>query len=211
MTEDSGMCLYQDYRDIDDLSTLQGIIRDCQSAGQTALERCSSLSSRECTQETNIAETMDGRNVSQNNYSQWLLAEGSYLNGRSPVVFLDDREFDVKRAETLKGKFQYYSLKKILSLVGRPVIASKLPSRWPGTVYVYTQSALSAPQDTTLRACVSRKKGAPDGLRWSKTLHLNKLPLETKVRILSGRIKWLFVVQADSRQPIDLNNQVAHQ
>jgi hypothetical protein len=70
-------------------------------------------------------------------------------------------------------------------------------------VYVYTENTLSMPRDTDCRVRVSRKKGAPDGLRWAKTLHLNKLSLDTKVRILSGQIKWLFVLQADSRRSTD--------
>ena len=56
------------------------------------------------------------------------------------------------------------------------------------------------PHEADCRVRVSRKKGAPDGLRWTKTLHLNKLSLDTKVRILSGQIKWLFVLQTDSRR-----------
>lgn len=118
---------------------------------------------------------------------QWLVAEQGYPDGRAPVVSFDDHDFQVKSAGDLKGC---------------RAIASKLPSRWPGTVYVYTQSALSAssPLANHHRVRVSGKKGAPEGLRWSKTLHLSKLPLLTKIRILSGRIKWLFVVPEDAQR-----------
>ena len=117
--------------------------------------------------------------------TRWLIAEQTYPEEQAQVVLFDNRQFKVTSAK---------------ELTGRRAIASRIPSRWPSTVYVYTENTLPMLHDTDCRVRVSRKKGAPDGLRWSKTLHLNKLPLDTKVRILSGQIKWLFVMQADSRR-----------
>jgi len=115
---------------------------------------------------------------------QWIIAEQDYPDAQSLVVLFDDREVKVTESKSLEGQ---------------RAIASRFPSRWPGTVYVYTKSALSKSQDSANRVRVSTKNVAPNGLRWSNTLHLNKLPLETKVKILTGQIKWLFVMQNDSR------------
>jgi hypothetical protein len=131
---------------------------------------------------------------------QWIIAEQDYPDAQSLVVLFDDREVKVTESKSLEGIFIVaYSTCATLRLAGQRAIASRFPSRWPGTVYVYTKSALSKSQDSANRVRVSTKSVAPDGLRWSNTLHLNKLPLETKVKIITGRIKWLFVMQNDSR------------
>ena len=76
---------------------------------------------------------------------------------------------------------------------------SRFPSRWPSTVYVYTERQISISHCSHARVRVTSRKAQPEGLKWSKTLYLNRLPLSTKLKILRGSIEWLFVTEADSR------------
>lgn len=81
----------------------------------------------------------------------------------------------------------------------RSLFLSRFLSRWPGKIYVYTDNAVAVSQGSQPRRRITSKKGQPANLRWSKTLHLEKLPIGTKLGIISGRIQWLFVTHADSR------------
>ena len=65
---------------------------------------------------------------------------------------------------------------------------------------MYTESSAATPKTSGSRVRITPKKREPKGLRWTKTLNLGKLPMETKIKILCGNIEWLFVSQADSRR-----------
>jgi hypothetical protein len=137
--------------------------------------------------------------------SLWTLAEQDYPVSKSRVIFYTDRGFHVIEAgaDALKGEVlqDLPTISYDLTSQDKRVIISRLPSRWPGKVYVYTESDVITSQKSDYRVRITTQKVGPDGLRWSKTLHLEKLDVETKIQILLGRIKWLFILQGDSRKP----------
>jgi len=186
--------LLRDYSTIQDREKLREILADVQLIGKSLLQstqHTKQIFDADAAKLQHDVQTLQKRleeqyhNLSCYGKQGWVIAEQDYPDEKSLVVLYEGRELKV----TNSG-----------ALTDCRAIASKFPSRWPRTVYIYTEVATSTYQDHESRVRVSTKKVAPDGLRRSKALHLNKLPLGTKVRILTGQIKWLFVVQHNSRK-----------
>jgi len=194
MDHDSQAMLLKDYSTIHDRDELRDILADVQLIGKSLLQSSQStkkILDGDAAKMRHDIQMLQKRledqcyDLSCYGKQGWIIAEQDYPDEQSLVVHYEDRELKV----TNSG-----------DLTGRRAIASRLPSRWPGTVYVYTEVARSTYHENESRVRVSTRKVAPDGLRRSNTLHLNKLPLGTKVKILTGQIKWLFVVQHNSRK-----------
>jgi hypothetical protein len=64
-------------------------------------------------------------------------------------------------------------------------------------VYVYTDG----PQSPLTNPCYrfTAGKGNDESLRWLKTIYLEKLPKDVRVKVIFGNIKWLFIADDGSR------------
>jgi hypothetical protein len=132
--------------------------------------------------------------------STWILASSDYPVERTLVLYHDGRDFEIRNAGQFEGKFITNPKDNSESYIGQHMIVGTIPSRWRNTVYVHTQSCGSKSAGSK-PPCVTSSKRPPEGLRWSRTLHLGKLPIGTKFRLMSGNIKWLFVTQNVSPRP----------
>jgi len=209
MDHDSQAMLLKDYSTIHDRDKLRDILADVQLIGKSLLQSSQStkkILDGDAAKMRHDIQMLQKRledqcyDLSCYGKQGWIIAEQDYPDEQSLVVHYEDRELKVTNSGDLTGNMLVYLLSCMLKVIGRRAIASRLPSRWPGTVYVYTEVARSTYHENESRVRVSTRKVAPDGLRRSNTLHLNKLPLGTKVKILTGQIKWLFVVQHNSRK-----------
>jgi len=201
--------LLRDYSTIQDREKLREILADVQLIGKSLLQstqHTKQIFDADAAKLQHDVQTLQKRleeqyhNLSCYGKQGWIIAEQDYPDEKSLVVLYEGRELKVTNSGALTGSMPVYLPTRMLKVIDCRAIASKFPSRWPRTVYIYTEVATSTYQDHESRVRVSTKKVAPDGLRRSKALHLNKLPLGTKVRILTGQIKWLFVVQHNSRK-----------
>lgn len=71
---------------------------------------------------------------------------------------------------------------------------SRLPSRRVNTIYVFVESVMTGPSNSTRRYRVSTRKQAPDGFIHHWTIHLKRLSWGARAQIWIGQIKWLYIL-----------------
>ena len=201
--------LERNFANCNDREKLKNIVQSLQGVGlslraeKSSLQRRNSslerkLNSRQHKSDDEESGTLESW-PSENLQSCWTLAEQGYPSDGSLAVFYDGRNFTERQTSELKGKNSDFLAYMCLSCQDKRVVISRFPSWWPGTIYVFTEQHVAASKCPHSRVRVTSQKTPPDDLKWTKTLHLNRLPLRTKMKILSGQIKWLFITEADSR------------
>jgi len=76
----------------------------------------------------------------------------------------------------------------------RRIIYSRLPSRRTNTIYVFAESSATGTSSSTKRFRVATRAKAPDGFVPHWTLHLKSLSWNTRVKIWTGRVKWVYIL-----------------
>lgn len=183
---------------IDDVDKLRAIGKDLQERTRTTEVDNEVLRKRLQTQDSSIQSLESCLN--SDDEPLWIAAEDDYPEQDSKVVYFDGRDFQVTLAKHLSGKSLVWNNCRKITKEDHRVTVSKLRTKWPGAIYMYTESSAATPKTLGSRVRITSKKREPKGLRWTKTLNLGKLPIETKMRVLCGNIEWLFVSQADSRR-----------
>jgi len=85
-------------------------------------------------------------------------------------------------------------------------IYSRFPSRLSGIVYVFVECATTA---APRKFRISSNKETPFGFSLYCTIHLKRLSWRTRVKIWTGRIKWLYILRdPDSRANSPSNQQL---
>jgi hypothetical protein len=118
----------------------------------------------------------------------WVLAEQDYPSPTSTVLVFDSFH---KRLNTEMAK----------TLTDEPFVISQLPSRWTRTLYVFEETITQTNRHSGPRVRVTTEKESPEGLLHHSTIHLEKLPMEERIQVFFGQIKWIFILrQPDSRK-----------
>jgi hypothetical protein len=103
----------------------------------------------------------------------------------------------ISRNELLKGKVDSCSLlKRLLRKYAddRGAIYSRLPSRVATTIHVFVESVTRCTIGLPRKFRISTRKTAPPGFIPHWTIHLNQISWSTKFKMLSGQIKWFYIL-----------------
>lgn len=74
------------------------------------------------------------------------------------------------------------------------VIYSRLPSRRSNTIHVFVECVTTDSSGSTPKFRISTRKQTPPGYVPHCTIHLKRLNWRTRIRVWTGRIKWLYIL-----------------
>jgi len=99
-----------------------------------------------------------------------------------------------------------FSNQNMENLRGKPVIFCRLPSRLSRTIFVWATKEESARPRPLPRYMVTKDSRQPNGVTEISRINLAKISSMTRVKILTGHIKWLFIVSLNSKEKQSLRS-----
>jgi len=87
------------------------------------------------------------------------------------------------------------TVQRIKDLQGNFAVYSRLPSRVSRTIYVWIESITDPSAAPVPHYRVTDKDETPEGSMYHLTIHLDRLHMTEKLRILTGQIRWLFILK----------------
>lgn len=124
----------------------------------------------------------------------WIRAEHDYpdeayfscFHRKFPTVLVYDPKQDSLTAQSVQD------------LQGQRAIISRLPSRWSRAIHVHIERMSTNVTASNCRVRVTTKDRTVKGLEYYCTINLKHIAWDTKLNMLLGNIRWLFILRAIS-------------
>lgn len=122
----------------------------------------------------------------------WIRAEHDYpdeayfscFHRKFPTVLVYDPKLDSLTAQSVQD------------LQGQRAIISRLPSRWSRAIHVHIERMSTNVTASNCRVRVTTKDRTVKGLEYYCTINLKHIAWDTKLNMLLGNIRWLFILRA---------------
>lgn len=122
----------------------------------------------------------------------WIRAEHDYpdeayfscFHRKFPTVLVYDPKPDSLTAQSVQD------------LQGQRAIISRLPSRWSRAIHVHIERMSMNVTASNCRVRVTTKDRTVKGLEYYCTINLKHIAWDTKLNMLLGNIRWLFILRA---------------
>jgi len=122
----------------------------------------------------------------------WIRAEHDYpdeayfscFHRKFPTVLVYDPKLDSLTAQSVQD------------LQGQRAIISRLPSRWSRAINVHIERMSTNVTASNCRVRVTTKDRTIKGLEYYCTINLKHIAWDTKLNMLLGNIRWLFILRA---------------
>lgn len=122
----------------------------------------------------------------------WIRAEHDYpdeayfscFHRKFPTVLVYDPKKDSLTAQSVQD------------LQGQRAIISRLPSRWSRAIHVHIERMSTNVTASNCRVRVTTKDRTVKGLEYYCTINLKHIAWGTKLNMLLGNIRWLFILRA---------------
>jgi len=122
----------------------------------------------------------------------WIRAEHDYpdeayfscFHRKFPTVLVYDPKLDSLTAQSVQD------------LQGQHAIISRLPSRWSRAINVHIERMSTNVTASNCRVRVTTKDRTIKGLEYYCTINLKHIAWDTKLNMLLGNIRWLFILRA---------------
>jgi len=94
-----------------------------------------------------------------------------------------------------------FEIASVKALLTESAIITRLPTRISKKLYVYVESASDRGSTSNPRVQITTKPRTPKGFMFHSAINLQQLSTPVKLSIITGRIKWLFILgyPGDSR------------
>lgn len=120
----------------------------------------------------------------------WVRAEHDYpdeayfscFHRKFPTVLVYDPKLDSLTAQSVQD------------LQGQRAIISRLPSHWSRAIHVHVERMSTNVTASNCRVRVTTKDRTVKGLEYYCTINLKHIAWDTKLNMLLGNIRWLFII-----------------
>ena len=140
----------------------------------------------------------------------WVRAEHDYpdeayfscFHRKFPTVLVYDPKPDSLTAQSvqdLQGNLKDFfggNLTDNSNVIGQRAIISRLPSRWSRAIHVHIERMSTNVTASNCRVRVTTKDRTVKGLEYYCTINLKHIAWDTKLNMLLGNIRWLFILRA---------------
>jgi len=126
---------------------------------------------------------------------RWILAEQDYPVASTPWNCFPSRSTTVLVYDMSTRNL---GVEEQNELRDRNAIVARLPSKRPTAVHVYQESQAWRDQTSSYRVRLTTKYQDIEGLMFDRTIYLNHLSIKSKASIITGVIKWLFILRTSN-------------